>query len=155
MIEARLRELGLALPEPATPAYNYVPVAVWKDTAYVSGQLPREGGEVRTTGRLGEGVSLEQGRAAARLCALQALAVLRQALGSLDRVARVLKVTGFVASAPAFFDQPRVVDAASELLGQVFGEAGRHARSAVGVAALPRNAPVEVELVVALREGDA
>ncbi len=152
MIEARLRELGLVLPEPATPAYNYVPVVLWRDTAYVSGQLPREGGEVRKTGRLGEGVSLDEGRAAARLCALQALAALKQALGSLDRIARVLKVTGFVASAPAFSDQPRVVDSASELFVQLFGEAGRHARSAVGVAALPRNAPVEVELVVAVRE---
>ena len=150
-MEARLRELGLTLPEPATPAFNYVPVVVWHDVAYVSGQLPRVAGGLSATGKLGETVSVEEGREAARLCVLQGLAVLRQALGSLDRIDRILKVTGFVASAPTFFDQPKVVDAASELLIQLFGEAGRHARSAVGALALPRNTPVEIEFVVALR----
>ncbi len=151
MIEARLRELGLTLPEPTPPLFNYLPVVVWGDVAYVSGQLPRVDGEVRLTGRVGESVTLAQAREAARLCVLQALAVLSQALGSLDRIARLLKVTGFVSSAPDFFDQPKVVDAASELLVEIFGEAGQHARSAVGVTALPRNSPVEIELIVALR----
>ncbi len=149
-VEARLEELGLTLPEPATPAYNYVPVVVWQDVAYVSGQLPRVPGGLSATGKLGERVSLEQGREAARLCVLQGLAVLKQALGSLDRIARIVKVTGFVASAPGFVDQPKVIDAASELLVQLFGEAGRHARSAVGAPALPRDTPVEIEFVVAL-----
>ena len=152
MIEARLRELGLALPEPARPLFNYLPVVVWGDIAYVSGQLPRVDGEVRTTGRVGETVTLAQAREAAQLCVLQALAVLSQALGSLDRIDRILKVTGFVSSAPDFFDQPKVVDAASDLLVEIFGEAGQHARSAVGVAALPRNSPVEIELIAALRK---
>lgn len=152
MIEARLRELGLALPEPARPVFNYLPVVVWSDVAYVSGQLSRVDGEVRVTGRVGETVTLEQAREAARLCVLQALAVLAQALGSLDRIDRVLKVTGFVASARDFVEQPKVVDAASDLLVELFGESGRHARSAVGVAALPRNSPVEIELIVALRK---
>ena len=152
MIEARLRELDLELPAPAAPAFDYVPVVVWNGVAYVSGQLPKVDGEVRLTGRVGEEVLLDDAQEAARVCVLQGLAVLKQELGSLDRIARVLKVTGFVSSAPTFFDQPKVVDAASNLLGQVFGPAGRHARSAVGVAALPRNAPVEIELVVALRE---
>jgi enamine deaminase RidA (YjgF/YER057c/UK114 family) len=154
-IEARLKELGLTLPEPATPAYNYVPVVVWHDVAYVSGQLPRTAGGLSATGTLGESVSLEAGREAARLCVLQGLAVLKQAIGSLDRIARVLKVTGFVASAPTFHDQPKVIDAASELLVAIFDEAGRHARSAVGAPALPRNTPVEIEFVVALRGAEA
>jgi enamine deaminase RidA (YjgF/YER057c/UK114 family) len=151
MVEARLHELGLTLPEAARPQFNYQPVVVWGDTAYVSGQLPRVDSQVRVTGRVGDTVTVDQAREAARVCVLQALAVLRQALGSLDRIERVLKVTGFVASAPDFVDQPRVLDAASDLLVEIFGEAGRHARSAVGVAVLPRNSPIEIELVVALK----
>jgi enamine deaminase RidA (YjgF/YER057c/UK114 family) len=151
-IERRLRELELTLPEAATPAFDYQPVVIWRDVAYVSGQLPKVEGEVRLTGKLGESVSLEEAQDAARICVLQALAVLKEALGSLDRVARVLKVTGFVASAPSFVDQPKVIDAASTLLGQVLGKAGQHARSAVGVAVLPRDSPVEIEFVIALRE---
>ncbi|HEX7125434.1 MAG TPA: RidA family protein [Thermodesulfobacteriota bacterium] len=151
VVEGRIEELGLALPEPATPAFNYVPVVVWHDVAYVSGQLPRTAAGLAVTGKLGETVSVEEGREAARLCVLHGLAVLRQALGSLDRIARIVKVTGFVASAPTFHEQPRVIDAASELLIQIFGEAGRHARSAIGAPALPRNTPVEIEFVVALR----
>ena len=103
------------------------------------------------TGKVGAEVSVEQGREAARACVLQGLSQLREAVGSLDRVERIVKVTGFVASAPGFVEQPRVMDAASELLVQVFGDAGRHARSAVGVAELPRGVPVEVELVAALK----
>ncbi len=151
-IAARLDALGLALPEAAAPAFNYLPVVVWQGVAYVSGQLPKVDGEIRLTGHVGDTVSVDQARAAARICVLQALAVLKQALGSLDRVERVLKVTGFVASTPAFFDQPKVIDAASDLLVQVFGAAGHHARSAVGVAALPRHSPVEIELIVAVAE---
>lgn len=152
MIEARLRELGIVLPEPLRPAFNYVPVVVWDGLAYVSGQLPRVDGQVPVPGRVGEAVTVEQAQEAARLCVLHGLAVLREALGSLDRVERIVKVTGFVASVPEFHEQPRVVDAASGLLVEIFGEAGRHARSAVGVAALPRNSPVEIEFIVGIRE---
>jgi len=150
MIEKRLAELGIVLPSAATPAFQYVPVTMHERLAFVSGQLPRQG-EALVTGKVGWDVDLEQGRHAARLCILQGLACLKQALGSLDRVDRILKITGFVASAPGFNQQPRVIDAASELLVQLFGDAGKHARSAVGVAELPRNAAVEIELIVALR----
>lgn len=151
-IEQRLHELGLELPEAIAPAFQYVAVVVHAGQAWVSGQIPRAGSRILMTGKLGAEISLEQGQAAARACILQGLSQLRDALGDLDRIARILKVTGFVASAPGFIQQPQVIDAASELLGQVFGEAGRHARSAVGVAELPRGVPVEVELVAALRE---
>jgi enamine deaminase RidA (YjgF/YER057c/UK114 family) len=150
VIAQRLAELGIELPVAAAPAFQYVPVTMHERLAFVSGQLPRHG-ESLVTGKVGADVDLEQGREAARLCILQALAVLNQALGSLDRIDKVLKVTGFVASAPGFTQQPKVIDAASELLVQVFGEAGRHARSAIGVAELPRSAAVEIELIVALR----
>lgn len=150
MIEQRLAELGIELPVAPVPAFQYVPVTVHERLAFVSGQLPRKGEEI-VTGKVGGDVDLERAQEAARLCVIQALACLRQNLGSLDRVAKVLKVTGFVASAAGFNQQPKVIDAASELLVKVFGDDGRHARSAVGVAELPRNASVEIELVVALR----
>ncbi len=150
--EARLARLGLVLPPVTPPAFDYVPAVAHAGLVWVSGQLPRAAdGSLPHLGRLGEGVDVEMGRRAAELCALQALAVLRQAAGSLDHVARALKVTGFVASAPGFVEQPKVIDAASHLLGQVFGEQGRHARSAVGVAMLPRGVPVEIEFVFALK----
>jgi len=151
-VEGRLQSLGLTLPEPISPAFQYVAVVVHDGTAWVSGQIPRAGKEVMMTGKLGATVSLDQAREAARACTLQALAQLKEALGSLERVKRVVKLTGFVASAPGFTQQPQVIDAASELLGQAFGEAGRHARSAIGVAELPRGVPVEIEFVVAVNE---
>jgi enamine deaminase RidA (YjgF/YER057c/UK114 family) len=151
MHERRLTELGLTLPAAAVPSFNYVPVVVHHGIAWVAGQLPKVGDDVLVTGKVGAEVSLEVARGEARICILQGLACLRQALGSLDRIERVLKVTGFVASAPGFNGQPKVIDAASELLVEVFGEAGRHARSAVGVAELPRNTCVEIELVVAVK----
>jgi enamine deaminase RidA (YjgF/YER057c/UK114 family) len=152
MIEDRLKERGIVLPEASAPAFNYVPVTVHGGVAYVSGQLPKVGGDIRVRGKVGAAVSLETARGEARLCILQGLACLKQALGSLDRVERILKVTAYVASAPGFNDQPKVLDAASDLLVEVFGEAGRHARAAVGVAELPRDAAVEIELVVACRD---
>jgi enamine deaminase RidA (YjgF/YER057c/UK114 family) len=151
MIEARLAALGLRLPQAAEPAFHYLPVVVHERVAYVSGQLPKVDGEVRLIGKVGSDVSIAEGQEAARVCVLQALACLKEELGSLGRVERVLKLTGFVASAPAFSQQPAVIDAASRLLTEVFGEAGRHARSAVGIAELPRNAPVEIEMIVAIR----
>jgi enamine deaminase RidA (YjgF/YER057c/UK114 family) len=152
MIDERLRTLGLTLPEAATPSFNYVPVTLHRGVAYVAGQLPKVDGEIRVRGKAGRDVDVETARGEARICILQGLACLKAALGSLDRVEQVLKVGGYVASAPGFNDQPKVLDAASDLLVEVFGDKGRHARSAIGVAELPRGAVVEVELTVAYRE---
>lgn len=150
-IEQRLAELGITLPPPRAPAFGYVPVAVEDGLAWVSGQLPWAGEGLLAKGRLGAEVDVETGRAVARCCVLNGLSVLREALGSLDRVRRVVKVVGFVSSAPGFYEQPAVVDGASRVLAEIFGAAGAHARSAVGVAALPRDVPVEVEFVAAIR----
>ena len=153
--EARLKELGIELPPAKPPLYAYVPVVVEGGLAWVSGQLPwvsdrlGAGDGLVATGKLGVGVDVATGQACARACVLSGLSALRAALGSLDRVKRMVKVVGFVASAPGFTDQAMVIDGASKLLGEIFGEAGRHARSAVGMAVLPRDAPVEVEFVVA------
>ncbi len=152
MIEAKLKSLGINLPEAASPSFNYVPVTLHNGVAYVSGQMPKIDGEVRVFGKAGAEVDLDTAREQARICTLQGVACLKAALGSLDRVERVLKVNGYVASAPGFNAQPRVLDAASELLVEIFGEIGRHARAAVGVAELPRNAVVEVEMTVAYRD---
>jgi enamine deaminase RidA (YjgF/YER057c/UK114 family) len=149
-IEQRLIDLGITLPPPRTPAFGYVPVVVEGGLAWVSGQLPWSGDGLLAKGQLGAGIEIETGRAAARCCLLNGLAVLREVLGSLDRVRRMVKVVGFVSSAPGFYDQPAVVDGASQALAEIFGEAGRHARSAVGVAALPRDVPVEIEFVAAI-----
>jgi len=149
-IRARFAELGLTLHGPHPPHDPLDAVVVHGGIARTSGQLPRIDGVLTCVGRLGDTVSVEEGRQAAVVCALNALAVLESALGSLDRISRVLTVTGFVSSAPDFYQQPAVVDGASEVLSYVFGEAGRHTRSAVGVAALPRNGAVEIEVTVAL-----
>ena len=149
-ITAKLAELGLTLPEAAAPVAAYVPVVIVGGLAHVSGQLPFvEGRLVR--GRLGDDVSLEEGYAAARACGLMLIAQLKAALGSLDRVERIVKLGGFVNSAADFTDQPKVVNGASELMVALFGEAGKHARSAVGVPALPLGAAVEVDAIVAVR----
>lgn len=147
----RLTELGLSLPTPARPTFKYVPVVVQGELAFVSGQLPWVDAEIKTVGLLGATISLEQGKEAARICGLQALACLEQALGSIDQIVRIIKLTGFVQSTSDFHQQPSVIDAASELMFDIFGEEGRHARSAIGVAALPRNAPVELEVIAAVR----
>ena len=149
-IEAKLAELGLVLPQPAAPVAAYVPVVVAGGLAHVSGQLPFVGGKL-VTGRLGEDVALDQGTAAARACGLMILAQLKAALGSLDRVERVVKLGAFVNSTGSFTDQPKVANGASELMAEVFGDAGRHARSAVGVPVLPLGAAVEVDAIVAVR----
>ncbi|GLW64541.1 putative endoribonuclease [Actinomadura rubrobrunea] len=145
--EERLRELGLELPEVAAPAGSYVPTVRTGSLVYTAGQVPFVKGELRVTGKVGAEVGLEDAVEQARICALNAIAALRAEVGELSRVRRIVKVVGFVASAPDFYDQPKVVNGASDLLRDVFGDAGRHARSAVGVAALPLNAPVEVELI--------
>jgi len=150
-IRARLAQLGLTLYGPHPPHDPLDAVVVHDGVARTSGQLPRIDGTLTCLGRLGDDVSVEEGRAAAAVCALNALAVLEVALGSLDRIERVLTVTGYVASAPDFHEQPTVVDGASHILADVFGEAGRHTRSAIGVAALPRGGAVELEVTVAVR----
>ena len=131
----------------AAPVASYVPVVVSAGLAFVAGQVPLLDGSPVATGRLGEEIDIEEGAGLARHCALQALAALRAELGSLDRVKRIAKVTVFVASADTFTEQPKVANGASDLLGEVFGEAGKHARAAVGVSALPLGVPVEVELI--------
>lgn len=150
--EARLAELGIELPEVAAPAGAYIPALVHGDLVFTAGQLPFVSGALPATGKVGDGhglVPADDAQGYARAAALNGLAAVRSVLGSLDRVTRIVKVTGFVASDPAFTGQPGVINGASDVLGEIFGEAGRHARSAVGVAVLPLDSPVEVELVVA------
>jgi enamine deaminase RidA (YjgF/YER057c/UK114 family) len=152
-VEGRLAELGLVLPDVVPPLAAYVPAVRDGDLVWTSGQLPMVDGSMAATGKVGVGEGLvppERAQELARICALNALAAVRSVVGDLDSISRVVKVVGFVASDPAFTGQPGVVNGASELLGQVFGDAGVHARSAVGVAALPLDAPVEVEIVVRL-----
>ncbi len=148
-IAARLAELGITLPKAAAPVASYVPVVVHHGMAYVSGQIAFADGKVMT-GRLGDNVSLEDGQIAARACALMILAQL-DAAGLLEHVDRVVKLGAFVSSTPDFFDHPKVANGASDLMDQVFGPAGQHARAAVGVAALPLGAAVEVDAIIALK----
>lgn len=147
----RLTELGLVLPAVAAPAGAYVPAVASGDLVFTSGQLPFVDGVLPTTGVLGLDVEVADAADLAGVAALNALAAVADLLGDLDRVARIVKVTGFVASAPGFTQQPAVINGASSLLVDVFGDAGRHARSAVGVAALPLGSPVEVELIAQFR----
>ena len=151
-ISQRLSELGITLPEPAAPVAAYVPAVESNGLLHISGQLPFDQGQL-LTGRLGEDRELDYGQRAARLCGIMLIAQIRAALGSLDRVERVVKLGVFVNSAAAFTDQPKVANGASELMEQVFGEAGRHARSAVGVPVLPLGAAVEIDAVVAVKAG--
>lgn len=146
-IEKRLIELGLTLPNASAPVANYVPAVESQGLLYLSGQIPRGPEGPKFLGRLGAGLSVEEGAAAARLCALALLAQARAKLGDLDRIKRVVKLVGFVNSAPDFLDQPKVINGASNFFVEVFGEAGRHARSAVGVASLPLGVAVEVEAI--------
>ncbi len=146
--EERLAELGLAVPDVAKPVAAYVPAVRSGSHVFTSGQLPMRDGHLLTTGKVGGEVSAEEGVECARQCALNALAAVRAELGDLSSIKRVVKVVAFVASTPDFTGQPGVANGASELFGQVFGDAGQHARSAVGVPVLPLDAPVEVELVV-------
>lgn len=145
--KARIGELGLALPEVVAPLASYVPAVRTGNVVYTAGQLPMQAGKLAGTGKLGAEVTPDEGKAMARICALNALAAVDSLVG-IDSVTRVVKVVGFVASAPGFNGQPSVINGASDLLGEVFGERGAHARSAVGVSELPLDAPVEVELIV-------
>ena len=145
--EERIRELGIELPEVVPPVASYVPTARTGSLVYTAGQVPLVKGELGATGKVGAEVSAEEAAKQARICALNAIAALKAEVGELSRVVRIVKVVGFVASAPDFHGQPQVVNGASDLLAEVFGDAGKHARSAVGVAVLPHDVPVEVELI--------
>jgi enamine deaminase RidA (YjgF/YER057c/UK114 family) len=147
-VEERLSELGVTLPQVAAPVAAYVPTARTGNLVFTSGQLPFVDGKLPRTGKVGGEVDADSAKALARTCALNAIAAIAAEIGDLDRVRRVVKVVGFVASDPSFTGQPGVINGASEFLGEVFGDLGRHARSAVGVAVLPLDAPVEVEVVV-------
>jgi enamine deaminase RidA (YjgF/YER057c/UK114 family) len=144
----RLIEMGLALPEVAAPLASYIPAQRSGNMVYTSGQLPLVDGELIATGKVGADVDQETAIECARVCALNALAAIVSVVGDIDRVTQVVKVVGFVASAPDFTGQPAIINGTSDLLGEIFGDAGVHARSAVGVAALPKGAPVEVEMIV-------
>ncbi len=150
-VAARLTELGIELPPVAAPVAAYVPALRVGDLVHTSGQLPFAGGRLVASGRVGAEVTEEEAGAAARIATLNALAAVAAVAGGLDAVARVVRVVVYVASTPEFHGQPAVANGASHLLGEVFGDAGAHVRSAVGVASLPLGAPVEVELVVSLR----
>lgn len=151
--ERRITELGLEFPSPPKPVAAYVPGVRFGPLIFTSGQLPVRDGKVIFCGKVGADLDTEQGYAAARLCALNALAVIRSMTGDLDRLEQVVKLTGFVNSAPGFTAQPAVLNGASELLVSIFGDRGRHARSAVAANELPLGAAVELELVVAVKEG--
>ena len=150
-VEDKLRQMGLELPPPPTPVAAYVPALRTGNLVFVSGQIPRVKGDLKYRGHVGSSLSMEDGRAAARICALNALAAVKQEIGDLDRVQRIVKLTGYVASASGFTDQPKVVDGASVLLNDLLGEKGQHARSAVGVNELPLGAAVELEMIVELK----
>ncbi len=147
-IESRLNNLGIVLPEAAAPAANYVPFAQSDKLLLTSGQLPLENGKLIHTGQIGDALTVSHGQAAARACAINVLAQAKAALGDLTRIERIVKITVFVASTPGFVEQHLVANGASDLLVAVLGDAGKHARSAVGVASLPLNAPVEVEAII-------
>ncbi len=151
-IEKRLEELGLTLPPASTPIANYVSSVQSGNLLFLSGHSPGEGEGKIFKGRLGENLSIEDGYASAKQVTLSLLSTLKKTLGDLDRVNRVIKLTGFVNSAPGFYNQPKVVNGASDLLVEVFGDKGRHARSAVGIAALPGGIPVEIELIVEIKD---
>ena len=147
-IEQHLEKLGIMLPEPTSPVANFVPFVTVGTLVFMSGQLPRKQGKLQCSGQLGRDVTVENGKAAARLCALNLLAQLKAACaGDLDKVVRCVRLTGFVNCDPTFTEQPQVVNGASDFMTEVFGDRGRHARTAVGVAALPSNAAVEVEAI--------
>lgn len=150
-IDATLSEMGLRLPNASAPAGSYVPAVQTGNLLFVSGQIPVEEDGTRHLGRCGEGLAIEDAQAAAKLCALNILAQTKHAIGSLDRVARIVKLTGYVNSTPDFGDHPKVINGASDLLVALFGDAGRHARAAFGVANLPFGVSVEIEAVIEVK----
>ncbi|VBB06156.1 Hypothetical protein LUCI_1372 [Lucifera butyrica] len=149
--ETKLKELGISVPEAPKPVAAYVSAVKIGEYVYTSGQIPFENGQLKYKGKVGKDLNVDQGYDAAKICAINCLAAIKSLIGSLDNIEKVVKVVGFVNSAPGFIDQPKVINGASELVGSVFGQAGEHARSAVGVAELPVNAPVEVEFIVKVK----
>lgn len=149
--ETQLKEKGIVLPAAPKPVANYVPAVQAGELLFTSGVLPMKEGKLAYEGKLGKDLTVEQGQEAARLALLNALAVVKQETGSLDRIVRVIRLTGHVASAPGFVQQPTVLNGASDLLVAIFGEAGRHTRAALGAAELPLNSPIELELIVQIR----
>lgn len=146
--EQKISELGLTLPSVAPPAGSYLPSVTSGNLVFTAGQIPLVEGKLAATGKVGSEISLDKAQELARICLLNGLAAVKSELGDLQRVKRIVKIVGFVSSDPSFTQQPQVINAASDLLAEIFGEAGRHARSAVGVAVLPLDAPVEIELIV-------
>ena len=152
MIDERLRKIGIVLPEPPEPAGSYTPVVISKNTAYVSGQIPIDGSKISYTGKVPSAQSIENGQKAARLCTVNALAQLKSQLGTLDKISKILRVSGFVNSEPDFYDHPKIINGSSDLLYQIFGDAGKHSRIAVGVNSLPLNSTVEIDMIVEIIE---
>jgi enamine deaminase RidA (YjgF/YER057c/UK114 family) len=148
LFEQKISELGLTLPSVAPPAGSYLPSITSGNLVFTAGQIPLVEGKLAATGKVGSEISLDKAQELARICLLNGLAAVKSELGDLQRVKRIVKIVGFVSSDPSFTQQPQVINAASDLLAEIFGEAGRHARSAVGVAVLPLDAPVEIELIV-------
>jgi enamine deaminase RidA (YjgF/YER057c/UK114 family) len=150
--EAKIKELGLTIPEAPKPVAAYVPAVRSGNLVYTAGQIPFLNGELKYKGKLGKELTVEEGYEAAKLCALNCLSVIKGVIGDLDKIVRIVRVGGFVNSVPEFSDQPKVVNGASELFGQIFAEAGKHARAAVGSINLPMNAAVEVEVIVEVKD---
>ncbi|MFQ6025274.1 MAG: RidA family protein [Nitrosopumilaceae archaeon] len=148
MIEEKLRSLNITLPTPPKPAGSYVPVVISQKVAYVSGQIPMEEGKILYAGKVTKNVTVENAQKAARLCTLNALAQLKEYLGDLERIVKIVRISGYVNSDHEFMEQPKVINAASDLLFELFGEKGRHTRIAVGVASLPLNSTVELDMIV-------
>ena len=153
MIEEKLKSLNIDLPIPPKPAGSYIPVVVTGNLAFVSGQIPMQDGKVVFTGKVPTEKSIEDAQKAAKICAINILAQLKANLGSLDRIAKIVRVSGFVNSAPDFAEQPKIINAASDLFFDIFGERGRHSRIAVGVSSLPLNSTVEIDVVVEIISG--
>jgi len=151
VIEKRIKELGFELPRPMDPLLDYVSVVIHNDLAFLSGQLPKVDGELKVRGKVGDTVTEKEAEEACQICVLNLLSSLKEEISSLDRVKRIVKVTGFINSASGFTGQPDVLNAASRLLIDIFGEKGKHARSAVGAAVMPRNTPVEIEMIVSIQ----
>ena len=152
MIEAKLKELGYEIPEAPKPLASYIPAYVMNGLVLTAGQLPLQSGKLKYTGKVEKDVTLEEGIEAAEICAINCLSVIKGVVGSLDRIERIVKLTVFVASAEGFNDQPKVANGASDFIVKIFGDAGKHVRSAVGVNELPINAPVEIEMIAKLKD---
>lgn len=148
MIEDKLKQLNITLPTPPKPAGSYIPVVISGNLAFVSGQIPMQDGKVLYTGKVPSEKSIEEAQSAAKLCAINLLAQLKSNLGSLDKITKILRVSGFVNCTPEFSEQPKIINAASDLFFEIFGEKGKHSRIAVGVASLPLNSTVEIDMIV-------